>query len=84
MSISKTATTFESSFASYINEAVKAEIGRVYDKAMQKAADDAAAKRDEVIAATSLRISNYYSVQDMGATLRIEVTKPKETPHDQD
>jgi hypothetical protein len=77
MAISKS-TSFMDDFAGYINQAVKESVGKAYDKALEQAHKDALEKRDEVIAATALKLSSYYSMQDMGTSLRIEIVKTKE------
>ena len=70
--------------AGYIDYAVKEAIGSTYDKALEQAHKDALAKRDEVIAVTALQLSSYYSMQDMGNSLRIEIVKtaPRSTKGD--
>jgi len=75
MAISST-RSFMDSFAYYIDMAVKQSIGEAYDKALEEAHAAAVERRDEVIAAQALKLSSYYSMQDMGTSLRIEVTKP--------
>ena len=63
------------SFAKYIDGAVKEAIGKAYNEALEEAHKQAMEKKDEVIAATALKMSSFYTMQDMGNTLKIEIVK---------
>ena len=59
-----------------ITAAIKSRATEVFDKAIKQAVIDAEAVRDKTIAGAVMRISSWYTFQDMGRTLRIEVIKP--------
>jgi hypothetical protein len=62
-----------------INEAVKKSIGDAFDKAIEQAVRDANDKRDEVIAATALKLSSWMHMQDKSTQLVITIEKPRST-----
>ena len=62
-----------------IDFAIKDAINNEFDKAIKQAIVDANSRRDEVIASTSLKLTQYFSIQDNGNNLTITITieKPK-------
>jgi len=70
-----TSTSFEKTLFDYIEGAIKEAINDAFDKAIKQAVEDAEAKRDEIVAKTALRLSDYMNIRDMGQTLRIEISK---------
>lgn len=59
----------------YINKAVKLAISDCYDAAIEQMVIDARAKRDEVVAATALKISSSMRIHDQQSSLVIEIVK---------
>ena len=64
-----------------LDKAVVEATKKIFDEAIEKATKDAEAERDKIIARAAMSVSSWYSYENLGTTLRIEVKKP-EPPHD--
>jgi hypothetical protein len=72
-----TTTNLVNDILRYIEDAMKQAVNNAFDDAIAQAVKDAEAKRDETVAAIALKLSTWASIQDMGHTIRIEITKPE-------
>jgi hypothetical protein len=79
MAISNSAD-ITNSFVEAIDAAVKQDIEKSFDRHMEAFKQEADSIRAEVIAGAIMKMSKWYSFQNLGETLRIEVRNPKETP----
>ena len=77
MSTGNTNDSFIDSFASYVDSAMKLAVQKAFDDAIEQAVKDAEKVRDETVAAMALKLSSRVNMQDLGTTLRIEITKPE-------
>jgi hypothetical protein len=72
--------SIENTFTEALNDAVKRSINTVFDKAIENAVEEVNDKRDETIASMSLKLASWFSIENMGTTLRIVVEKPTHAP----
>lgn len=59
-----------------IDKMVEDRVAETFDKHMEAFKKEAQEIRKEVIATAVMKFSNWYSFQDLGSTLRIEVKQP--------
>jgi hypothetical protein len=79
MSISKGSNdTILDALRESIDSAVKQSINQAFDDAIKEAVREANDRRDEVIASTSLKLSQWVNFQYNETVLKITVEKPKE------
>lgn len=61
-----------------IEEGVRLETQKIYDRHMEEFKSEIEAVRSDVIARVTMNLSTWYNFENLGHTLRIEVRKPPE------
>lgn len=71
-------TNIQDVILQHIKDAIEDSIVDIFDEAVEKATNDALAKRDELVAQTALKMSNWVQMQENKTNLVITIEKPKD------
>lgn len=71
-------TNIQDVILQHIKDAIEDSIVDIFDEAVEKATNDALAKRDELVAQTALKMSNWVQMQENRTNLVITIEKPKD------